>query len=359
MSDRINDFLDEWFERSFRQPRTGRAIKRTITRTKVACAKGAAVPRKGMRLGRMKLVQTIRKAPEVMVKISGGGKGISQIKAHFDYISRDGQVELENEEGEVLSGMESLRDLRDEWQFGQYGIPEAGRCKQAFNVVLSMPPGTSREAVKNAARDFATRQFGGNHPYVFAEHTDEAHPHVHLCVKAMGNDGTRLNPRKADLQRWREEFAQSLREQGVAANATRRVARGVVRKGIRQEVFQMERRGQKTIALDGQRQAVVEELQGERAHPNPHGRAVDKSRKQVVAAYGEAARLLASSSQVDDRRLALEIVEFVRAMPAPLYAREVAVAKKRGERLGQGKNAPEGREPKSRDIGLKQEEKER
>ena len=359
MSDHINDFLDEWFERSFRQPRSGRAIKRTITRTKIVCTKSADVPRKGMQLGRKKLMRTVRKAPEVMVKISGGGKGMSQIKAHFDYISRNGQVELENEEGEVLSGLESLRDLRDEWQFGQYGLPEVGHRKEAFNVVLSMPPGTSREAVKNAARDFATREFGGNHPYVFAEHTDEAHPHVHLCVKAMGNDGTRLNPRKADLERWREEFAQSLWEQGVAANATRRVARGVVRKSAKQQVIQMEQRGQRSVVLDGQRRAVVEELQGESAHPNPLRHAIDTSRKRVVAAYGEAARLLASSPRVDDRRVALEIVEFVRDMPPPLSAREVAISKRRDKRLAGEERAAEGRESKPREIGIKPEERER
>ncbi|WP_343214831.1 relaxase/mobilization nuclease domain-containing protein, partial [Dyella sp. RRB7] len=83
-------------------------------------------------------------------------------------------------------------------------MPEDGYCKEAFNLVLSMPPGTNRAAVKDAARDFAQREFGSNHPYVFAEHTDEKHPHVHLCVKSLGYDGTRLNPRKAKLQRWRE-----------------------------------------------------------------------------------------------------------------------------------------------------------
>lgn len=359
MSERIDDLLDAWFERSFRRAGVGRVAKRTLTHTKIACSKTASVPRKGMQLGRMKLVSTVRKAPEVMVKISGGGKGIPQVAAHLSYISRNGQVELENENGEVVLGREALRDLRDEWQFGQYGIPEVGHCKQAFNIVLSMPPGTDRAAVKSAARDFAARQFGGNHPYVFAEHADETHPHVHLCVKAMGDDGTRLNPRKADLQRWREEFAQSLWEQGVAANATRRVARGVVRKSTKQQVIQMEQRGQRSAALDGQRRAVVEELQGESTHPNPLRHVIDRSRKRVVAAYGEAARLLASSPRVDDRRLALEIVEFVRDMPPPLSAREMAIAKRRGKLLGEGERVAEGRESKPREIGIKPKERER
>lgn len=359
MSESIDDLLDAWFERSFRRAVVGRVAKRTLTHTKVARSPGASVPRKGMQLGRMKLVSTVRKAPEVMVKISGGGKGMPQVAAHLSYISRNGQVELENENGEVMLGREALRDLRDEWQFGQYGIPEVGHCKQAFNIVLSMPPGTDRAAVKSAARDFAARQFGGNHPYVFAEHADEAHPHVHLCVKAMGDDGTRLNPRKADLQRWREEFAQSLRERGVAANATRRVARGVVRKGIQQQVYQMERRGHATTVMAGQRRAVADELQGKQSLPNPLKQVIGQSRMRVIAAYGEAARLLAASPGSEDRRLALEIVEFIRGMPPPLSTREAVVAMKRGQEHKQEQGAWQTREPNPRENADKPEEKER
>jgi len=38
-------------------------------------------------------------------------------------------------------------------------------------------------------------------------------------------DGQRLNPRKIDLQRWRERFVHELRELGVEAEETRRAAR--------------------------------------------------------------------------------------------------------------------------------------
>lgn len=50
------------------------------------------------------------------------------------------------------------------------------------------------------------------HQYAMVLHTFETdpdphpspHPHVHLTVKAADLDGVRLNPRKADLQRWRD-----------------------------------------------------------------------------------------------------------------------------------------------------------
>ena len=183
---------------------------------------------------RAKLTRTVNKSPEVMVKISGGGKNMGAIKAHMDYISRDGEVEIEDENGNIHLGKDEVGDARDSWEKGGVGIPAAGdKRKEAFNIVLSMPPGTEREAVKNAARNFATEQFK-DHQYVFAAHNDENHPHIHLSVKAASMKGVRLNPRKADLQEWRESFAEKLRDQGIEANATPRHVRGVTKKAEKQ-----------------------------------------------------------------------------------------------------------------------------
>jgi hypothetical protein len=75
-----------------------------------------------------------------MVKISGGGRNMRRIKAHFDYISRNGDVELENENGEVFSGRDDLLELRDLWANSRYQIPEdEERRREAFNIILSIP----------------------------------------------------------------------------------------------------------------------------------------------------------------------------------------------------------------------------
>jgi hypothetical protein len=79
---------------------------------------------------------------------------------------------------------------------------------------------------------FAADEFEG-HRYVLVLHSFETdphkdparYPHVHLCVKARGEDGVRLNPRKQDLQRWRERFAERLREHGIDAAASSRLER--------------------------------------------------------------------------------------------------------------------------------------
>ena len=92
--------------------------------------------------------------------------------------------------------------------------------------MFSMPPGTPPAKVLAAVRNFAREEFALQHRYAFVLHTDEPHPHVHLVLKAVSEQGVRLNIRKATLRHWRSEFARNLRLLGVSANATERAVRG-------------------------------------------------------------------------------------------------------------------------------------
>ena len=60
-------------------------------------------------------------------------------------------------------------------------------------------------------------------------HDHQANPHVHISVRAESKHGKRLNPRKADLHRWRETFAEKLRGHGIEAEATRQATRQATR----------------------------------------------------------------------------------------------------------------------------------
>ncbi|MCW8167036.1 nickase [Verminephrobacter aporrectodeae subsp. tuberculatae] len=167
---------------------------------------------------------------EVMVKITGFGKGAGHVKAHLNYISRNGKVELENDRGEILSGKDEVKEFFKDWEKDFFDSKRRKNQRDTMHLVLSMPETTDPESVHQATKLFAKETFGKNHEYVFALHTDEPHPHCHVIVKCLGFDGTKLNPRKADLQAWREGFAEKLWDQGVNAEATPRRARGVVKK---------------------------------------------------------------------------------------------------------------------------------
>jgi hypothetical protein len=57
------------------------------------------------------IARTVRRAPEVMVKVSGGGKSLGAVAAHFRYITRKGTLELETDDGERLTGSDGQRQL--------------------------------------------------------------------------------------------------------------------------------------------------------------------------------------------------------------------------------------------------------
>lgn len=191
-------------------------FKTRSTRPKRGADGGAGMRRPLQRGTGLKNIQSAAlKKPEVMVKIpprKGGTNGLAAVRGHLDYISRNGQIDVENQDGFVFQGQKNIRNgVLDSWQ--ALGVPEKSKRREAINLVLSMPPGTNPEAVRLAARVFAREQFDG-HQYAFAQHLDEAHPHVHLCVMMKNELGQYMNPRKGELFEWRLRFAEKMREQG-------------------------------------------------------------------------------------------------------------------------------------------------
>ena len=175
---------------------------------------------------RQRIERTEARTPQVVVKVTGGGRGMAAIAAHLRYISKGGKLSIEGDRGLEREGKEALRDLVEQWRLGGSRIPEISERREAFNIMLSMPAGTKADVVRSAAREFAKVELA-NHRYVMVLHTHQANPHVHLSVRAEGRDGKRLNPRKEGLRRWRETFAERLRGWGIEAEASSQVTRGM------------------------------------------------------------------------------------------------------------------------------------
>jgi hypothetical protein len=198
--------------------------------------------------------------------------------------------------------------------------------RQAFNIVLSMPAGTPPQKVLQAAKKFAREEFAHQHRYAMALHFEEKgkhgmHPQVHLVVKAEHEyGGSRLNPRKADLQRWRERFAEYLTELGVSATATRREDRGFVKTHKKTPIYRAAKHEPQnartprqptpvnTAAGDSRfmrkkLEAVKRELRttGKVADRDPY-RALANVRSQVNERYGEAIQWLRQQGREEEAR---------------------------------------------------------
>lgn len=182
--------------------------------------------------------RTIRRVPEVMVKVlSKDSNNLRSVVRHLSYIGRRGELELETDDGTRLQQRDAGHRLVEEWDLDldqdrgdtrlSAGIGRAP--KLVHKIMLSMPPGTPATGVLEAARNFARQEFALKHRYALVLHTDEPHPHVHLVVRALSDQGERLNIRRATLREWRREFAHCLLNQGIPANATERAVRGETR----------------------------------------------------------------------------------------------------------------------------------
>jgi len=149
-------------------------------------------------------------------------------------------------------------------------------------------------------------------------HTDEPHPHVHLVLKAVNEQGERLNIKKAALRHWRSEFAINLRLLGVEANATERAVRGESRNAKKDGIYRAELRGDSTYVYAQAETAAAELLSGS-IRTEPGKRALVQTRGQVERGWRSLADNLAKDG---DRHLASEVRRFVDRMSPPGTDRE-------------------------------------
>ncbi len=300
--------------------------------------------------GRRNVTAMIAKKPEVMVKITGFGKHQTGIKKNMLYNSREGTLALEGEDGRKIEGTDEIKALAKQW--ARHSSHKRPKQRDTMNLMLSMRAGTDPAGVKAAAREFARRTFADNHDYVFVQHTDEPHPHVHFTVQMRGHDRSRLNPRKADLQQWRETFSECLHEQGIDSAATPRRARGVVLKSergvlrhMRDKAETLRARGEKSQQIIVDRKAIDEAFgelkagqgagQGE---AKPWESKILRAQERIRGNYLRAASILKTSSDRDEQKLAADLQTFVRDMP-PLKTRRHLLKEQIAERI-QDKHIP-------------------
>lgn len=297
-----------------------------------------------------RLARVVRGAPEVMVKVSKPAKMDkhgnpiqvnrqtegARVAAHFDYISRNGKLELEDGLGDMVTGKAATAALCAEWMQNHDEDRANGlasdRTRITTSIVFSMPGHTNAGALKDAVRALAQQEFGGRHDYVMALHTDTKHPHVHLTVRTVGHDGVKLNLRKADLQHLRDTFAAKLRQRGTEAESTPRSARGVTRRGERTPVYKIRQRSE-AVAVDKAKQREVRRDVADhdgQLPDRPWDTAIVARRNRVLTTYSAAAAILARSPYPNDRALARATERFAAGLTdvtteRAALARELAV----------------------------------
>lgn len=276
---------------------------------------------------RAQISRTVTRVPEVMIKVTGGGRSVGAVSRHLRYIDRRGGLELETDDGERLQAKGAEKALLEDWGLALQeregkavysGFPGRKPAKLVHNLMFSMPKGTPPEKLLAAVRHFAQETFALQHRYAMVLHTDQDHPHVHLVLKAVSEQGTRLNVRKETLRQWRRDFAEALRIQGVAANATERAVRGVSKTHKKDAIYRAMRRGE-SRHFEERVHAVAHELRSGSLHPDTGKDSLLSTRRDVNRAWRSVGDLLERDGNVE---LASKVRQFVHRMPPPYTERE-------------------------------------
>ena len=294
----------------------------------VSYARGG--PKGGIRLSADQIAaidRTVRRVPEAMVKVlPKDSNNLRSVGRHLNYIGRYGELELETDDGERVQGKDAGQRLLEDWDLDldknrrEMSLASvSGRSpKLVHKIMLSMPAGTPAKGVLEAARTFAREEFVLKHRYALVLHTDEPHPHVHLVVKAVSEEGVRLNIRKATLRQWRHEFARHLREQGIAANATERAVRGEIRTHKNDGIYRASLRGDSTHTRARTESVAAELLKGA-FHAERGKSTLIETRREVEHGWRSISDILIAQGHPG---LAAQIHRLLAQFPPPLTDNE-------------------------------------
>jgi len=274
---------------------------------------------------------------EVVVKVSGytksgssaTGKGASPVSAHINYISRNGDITIETDKGELITGKSCVKEFCQDWQSSIDATRTSENSRDVMHLVLSMPGKNDTEKMRNAIREFASTTFGHNHEYIFVMHTDTENTHGHLAVRCRGFNGRQMQMGPGVAQEWRVAFAALLREQDIHAEATPRSYRGVVRKAEKQVFRHMERpdpmSGRKPRIPEVKKkqvQEILEELKGMSEGIQPKKNEIAEKAKhhaqKIKEIWLQTAKEIEKHGvppQSEEMKLAEQIRRFVKNMP--------------------------------------------
>jgi hypothetical protein len=242
-----------------------------------------------------------------MVKIISNQSDMGAVRKVLKYISRDHTLTITDEQQDHYLGAQATLGLGEQFKYASLTIPETdGKWRETFHIEAGMPRGTvDGRTLQEAVQAFVAAEFSG-HKYAWTFHDHQEHPHVHLLVRIVDGCFERLNPRKADLQQWREAFGHQLRLRGVEARATKRLTRGVAHAG--QPLWSIEAKEQGRLSKD--RSDLLASGQN--------------TMLRALTAWGHVHNALANSPDAADRQLAQQVKEYLACTPIVRHLAERA-----------------------------------
>jgi hypothetical protein len=130
-------------------------------------------------------------------------------------------------------------------------------------------------------------------------------------VKAVSEDGLRLNIRKETLRAWRRQFADHLRQHGVEANATERAIRGKGNGRKKDGIYRAALRGESRHMRQRVEEAASYIARGQRLPVEPGRLKMAETRRNVSESWLHLAKGLQAQGE---HKLAERLHQFLQAM---------------------------------------------
>lgn len=232
MSGRKNPFLDDLYPDPMRD-RKARIFKGFENVSNTAAFRYTPISSK------VKAEGVIHGRSEVMFRFGNANiKSYRHTMKAADYIARHGDLEVQDQNGNLLKGKSEYRKVLYEWKLQSEmgdGVAKRGHARR---IILSMPRGTDEEKFKTACTQWAKDMLAG-YDYLVAFHLPSndkktGQPHCHVLLRTKNKEGKRIHLDNGELGAMREHFAACLLKEGIEANATRRWSRGKTEKAITQ-----------------------------------------------------------------------------------------------------------------------------
>lgn len=311
---------------------------------------GPGVTLDPLRADPARLAAIAARTPEVFARFGGRPRTAQALGAHLGYITRGGALDLEDQDGCRLRGLADLKALRDDWvAAARFDSQSRANSPVAHALTLSFVAMPQSERLDRAVRDVLQGELGGRFDYVFVRHDDTALPHAHVSIRSQGLDGARFHPTPQDLSRWREGFAEALRRQGLAAEATPRWVRGAGRRSEPYYLFKIRQAWLEGGPVEPRiwRQAhrdAARLLARAEPEPRPWETQMRSRQARVAKAYGEWAQELLAEGTPESRRLGEALVGFVAGLRAPESLRQSLARDLEGAWLARQRTAERERE---------------
>lgn len=167
------------------------------------------------------------RSKEAVLKITGKSKNFDSFKRHIEYITRDYELPLYDNDGNIYQSKEEIKEYMELYNIDgaipEYENSNKRERNEVINFVFSMKEHNTTPADKlMKAVIKSVKEKYPNNPAAFSFHGDTDNPHIHCDLRIQDIYGNRIDFKHKDRYDLRQDYAKNLNDLGIQAYATRR-----------------------------------------------------------------------------------------------------------------------------------------